>query len=85
MLCACGEVLKHGDCASDPPWHWLVSIQGASSFSGLSEQLWPEDQALFGLESKETKRKKHVLVSFVLRAASRHFPWCFPALALNKP
>lgn len=74
-LCACREVLKHGDPASDPPWHWLFSIQDASSFSVLSGQLWPEAQALFGLESKET-RKKCVLVWFVL-VASR-FPMALP-------
>lgn len=75
-LCACGEVLKHWDYASDLPWHCLFSIRDASSFSVLSEQLWPEDQAHFGLESKETRRKKCMLVWFVL-VASR-FPMALP-------
>lgn len=82
-LCACREVLKHEDGTSDPPWHWLFSIQDASSFSVLSGQLWPEAQALFGPQSKETRRKKCVFVWFVLWPQG--FPWHFPALALNKP
>lgn len=78
-----------GSCC-DPPWHRLFSILDASSFSVLSGQLWPEAQALFGLESEETRRKKCLLVWVVLGLSGvclwlQGFPCQSPALALNKP